>query len=157
VSPRLVIAGVVIVVGSTLWAVLPGNPGSLSDESTAVRWRVPRGEALAAWVLVRNTGPDRIILRGVLTDPLADGVQRIGSAARRGYFPAVDDTWPSPKEAFRPLNGFVMLPHTKATIALGLAVTRQGRFTISGVRVRYRQEGDLHEEPVGARAVIVVR
>jgi hypothetical protein len=147
----------VIAVGGSLWAVLPDNPGSLRDESTAVRWTVPPGKTLAAWVLVRNTGPDRITLRSARMGELPFGVRLLGFATRRGYFPAVDDRWPSPKSAFRPLEGFVMLPHTKATVAIGFAVAQPGRVPVSGVRLRYRQDGLTHELSIGAQAVLRVR
>jgi hypothetical protein len=156
-SPRLVAAGLVMAVGGSLWAVLPDNPGSLRDESNAVHWTVPPGTALAAWVLVRNTGPDRITLRSARTGELPSGVRLLGIATRRGYFPAVDDRWPSPKAAFRPLDGFVMPPHTKATVAFGFALTRPGRVPLAGVRLRYRQDGQTHELSVGERGVLRVR
>lgn len=155
-SPRLVAAGVVMAVGGSLWAWLPDNPGSLRDESTAVRWTVPRGRALAAWVLVRNTGPDRITLRTATIASTGDA-QLLGVEARRGYFPAVDDRWPSPKAAFRPLRGFVLPPRTKATIAFGLQVDAAGRVPLAGVRLGYRQGGVTYVLRVRAPAVLRVR
>src|SRR5205085_3774007 len=80
-SPRLIAAGVVMAVGGSLWAVLPDNPGSLRDESTAVHWTVPKGRALAAWVLVRNTGPDRLTLRALTLDVPA-GARLLGLQVR---------------------------------------------------------------------------
>ena len=143
-------------VGGSLWAWLPDNPGSLRDESTAVRWTVPRGNALAAWVLVRNTGPDRLTLRGLALD-VPRGVRLLGFATRRGYFPAVDDRWPSPKSAFRPLDGFVLLPHTKATIAIGVRTAAPGAVRLTNVLVRYRQDHATHELHVRAPGVLRVR
>ena len=154
-SPRVVIAGVVIAVGGTLWAVLPQNPGSLRDASAAVRWQVPRGNALLAWVLVRNDGPDQITLRSFL--PGAPRSMVLGTEARRGHFPAVAERWPSPKPAFRPLDGFVMLPHTKATIAVGLRVKQPGTLRLESARVRYKQAGNFYELRIRAPATVTVR
>ena len=154
VSQRVVIAGVVIAVGGTLWAILPQNPGSLRDASAAVRWTVPHGHALIAWVLVRNDGPDQITLRSFL--PGAPRTMVLGTEARRGHFPAIDDRWPSPKPAFKPLDGFVMLPHTKATIAVGLRV-RPGTLELESARVRYKQAGNVYELRIRAPAVVQVR
>ena len=154
-SPRVVIAGVVIAVGGTLWAILPQNPGSLRDNSAAVRWTVPRGDALVAWVLVRNDGPDEITLRSFL--PGAPRSMVLGTEARRGHFPAAEDRWPSPKPAFKPLDGFVMLPHTKATIGVGLHTTRPGTLRLESARVRYKQAGNFYELRIRAPAVVRVR
>jgi hypothetical protein len=155
-SPRLVAAGVVMAVGGSLWAWLPDNPGSLRDETVQRQSAVKPGRALAAWVLVRNTGPDRVTLRALTLD-VPRGVRVLGFEARRGYFPAIEDHWPSPKSAFRRLDGFVMQPHTKATIAVGVRTAAGGRVRLSGVRLRYRQDGLTHELAVGAPAVLRVR
>jgi hypothetical protein len=149
-----VIAGVVIAVGGSLWAVLPDNPGSLRDASAPVRWTVPHGDALVAWVLVRNDGPDDITLRSFL--PGAPRSMVLGTEVRRGHFPAVDDRWPSPKAAFRPLDGYTVLPHTKATIAVGLRV-RPGTLKLEGARVRYKQDGNFYELRIRAPATVRVR
>jgi hypothetical protein len=154
VSPRVVIAGVVIAVGGSLWAVLPQNPGSLHDASVPVRWTVPHGDALVAWVLVRNDGPDTITLRSFL--PGAPRSMVLGSEVRRGHFPAIDDRWPSPKPAFRPLSGYVVLAHTKATIAVGLRV-RPGTLQLEAARVRYQQDDKFYELRIRAPATVVVR
>lgn len=144
-------------VGGSLWAWLPDNPGSLRDESVSRQFTVQRGRALAAWVLLRNSGPDRVTLREVHVGHRPSGVRLLGFEARRGHFPAVDDRWPSAKAAFRPLAGFVLLPHTKATIAVGVRVARAGVRRLSGVRVRYRQDGLTHELRIGAPVVLRVR
>jgi hypothetical protein len=155
VSPRIVIALLVIAIGGSLWALLPDNPGSLRDESAAARWTVGPGRALVGWVLVRNAGPDRITLRTAsIGSGLPAGTRLLGVAARRGYFPAVGDRWPSPREAFRPLDGFVILPKTKATIAFGLGVPGKGRIRLADVRLGYRQDGNDHELPIGRPAVL---
>ena len=154
VSPRVIVAGVVIAVGGSLWWLLPDNPGSLHDASAPVRSTVPHGDALVAWVLVRNDGPDDIELRSFL--PGAPRSMILGTEARRGHFPAIDGRWPSPKPAFRPLDGFTVLPHTKATIAVGLRV-RPGTLTLEGARVRYKQDGKFYELRVRAPAVVRVR
>ena len=153
-SPRTIVAGVVIAVGGSLWAILPDNPGSLHDASRAVRVRVPDGDALVAWVLVRNDGPDRITLRSFL--PGAPRSMVLGTEARRGHFPAVDSRWPSPKPAFKPLDGYVIEPHTKATLAVGLRV-RPGTLRLEGARVRYRQDGNVYELRIAAPATVRVR
>jgi len=154
VSPRVVIAGVVIAVGGSLWAILPDNPGSLHDASAAVHWKVRHGDALVAWALVRNDGPDEIELRSFL--PGAPRSMVLGTEARRGHFPAIDDRWPSPKPAFKRLDGFVLLPHTKATIAVGLRV-RPGTLRLEGARVRYKQDGKFYELRIRAPATVRVR
>lgn len=154
--PRETIALLVVLIGGTLWLVLPENPGSLKDKSRAVRWTVPVGRSLAGWVLVRNAGSDRIVLTGASVGALPAGARVIGAEVRPGHFATVDDRWPSPRAAFRPLNGFVIPRRTKATIAFGLAISRRGRFPLDGVEVRYRQAGKRHVLRIASPAVLCV-
>jgi hypothetical protein len=78
----------------------------------------------------------------------------LGVEARRGYFPAVTDHWPSPREAFKPLRGFAMPAKTKATVAFGLGVPGKGRIRLADVRVAYRQDGKDYELRIARPAVL---
>jgi hypothetical protein len=81
----------------------------------------------------------------------------LGTEARRGHFPAVDDRWPSPKPAFKRLDGYVVLPHTKATIAVGLRMPRRATVRIEGGLVGYRQDGMDYTLRVDDRAALRFR
>jgi hypothetical protein len=142
--PRELIAVVVVVVGGTLWLVLPASGGSLRDESTAVRFRLSPGRALAGWVLVRNRGVDAVTLTRASIAGLPAGVSVLGTAVRPGFFPVTANRWPSTRKAFVPVDGYVVTPGRKATLAFGLRFAHPVSGRLSGVRIAYRENDHPH-------------
>lgn len=159
--PRELLAALIVVVGGTLWLLVPDmQGGSLRDSSAIARWRAkPGSRALAAWILVDNVGPRTITLTGArIANDLPDGTEVLGERARIGKVVTVDDAYPGPPGPFRRLEGFEIPPNRAATIGFGLALPATGVVALEDVRVSYRENGDDHELRAGhtARICIVV-
>jgi hypothetical protein len=108
-------------------------------------------------VLVRNRGVDPIELTGArVGSGLRNGARAIGVEIRPGFFPTVDDTWPSPRHAYVPVQGYVVTPGRKATIAFGFDLPLRGVWRMGDVRIAYRENDHEHELRVGPTARLCV-
>lgn len=156
--PRELLAALLVVVGGTLWLIVPDmKGGSLRDGSVIARWRLKPGTALAAWVLVDNAGPRTITLTGArVENELPEGTEVLGVRARIGRVVTVDDEFPGPPGPFRQLEGFRIPPNRGATIGFGLKLPARGPVALTDVRVTYRENGDDHELRAGHTARICV-
>lgn len=160
--PRELLAVLVVLVGGTLWLVLPDmRGGSLRDDSATARWTLrPPGSALAAWVMVDNAGPRTITLTGAsIGSPLPAGARVLGTRARIGKVMSFAEEFPTPPGAFRRLEGFRIPPNRGATIGFGLALPEPGVVALEDVRVTYREGGGdevLHARRT-ARICVAVR
>jgi hypothetical protein len=146
--PRELLAAAVVLVGSTLWLVVPDmQGGSLRDDSAIARWKLrPPGTALAAWVMVDNAGPRTITLTGATIEGgLPEGVELLGVRARIGKVVTFGQAFPGPPGPFRRIEGFRVPPNRGATVGFGLALERPGVVALEDVRVTYREGGDEHE------------
>lgn len=158
---RELLAALVVLVGGTLWIVLPDKQtarGSLADDSMIARWKLPPGRGLAAWVLVENRGPREIELRGAqIGSTLDDGIEVLGTKARIGEVATVDDAYPGRPGPFLRLEGFRIPPGRGATIGFGLALRKPGLYKLEDVRVAYREGGIEHQMRARHTARICVR
>lgn len=144
--PRELIAALVVLVGGTLWLVVPDmKGGSLRDDSAIARWQLPPGEALTAWVMVDNAGPRTITLTGArIGGDLPEDAELLGVRARIGKVLTIEDEFPGPPGPFRRIEGFRIPPNRGATIGFGLSLPRPGIVALEDVRVTYRENGDDH-------------
>jgi hypothetical protein len=149
VRVRELVAALVVLVGGSLWLVLPDKrpaPGSLRDDSPISRWKVRPGPTLAAWVLVENRGPQTITLTGAsLGRPLPEGARLLGVRARIGEVATIEHAFPGPPGPFLRLEGFRIPPRRGATVGFGLQLDRAGLVRLEDARVRYREDGEDHE------------
>lgn len=145
---RELLAALVVLVGGTLWIVVPDQQhaaGSLRDDSMIARWKLPVGRGLAAWVLVENRGPNEIELRqATIGSSLPDGIEVLGTKARIGEVATVDDTYPGKPGPFLRLEGFRIPPGRGATVGFGLALRKPGLYPLEDVRIAYRENGLDH-------------
>ena len=139
---RELIAALVVLVGGTLWLVVPDRQsGSLHDASAPARWRLPVGRGLVAWVVVQNRGTRTIRLRDArVGSALPPGATILGTKARIGPVPTVDDAYPGPPGPFLRLEGFEIPAGRFATIGFGLRLDRPGEVRLEDVRVDYAED-----------------
>jgi hypothetical protein len=157
---RELLALVVVLVGGTLWLVVPDmQGGSLTDDSVIARWERPPGEYLAGWMLVENNGPRTIVLREAeLLDELPEDVAILGFRARLGKVLTLQRGYPGRTGPFFRLEGFRIPPNRGATIGVGLALPADaGTVALEDLRVTYLENGDENELRAGHTARICVR
>lgn len=156
--PRELLAALVVVVGATLWLVVPDmQGGSLRDDSRIARLHLRAGPALVAWVLVHNAGPRTITLTGArLEEGPPDGTELLGVRARIGQVPTFDDDFPGPPGPFRRIEGFQIPPGRGATVGFGLELAEEGIVALEDARVDYRENGDDHELRIRRTARVCV-
>lgn len=141
--PRELLAVLIVVVGGTLWLVVPDRRGgSLRDRSVLIRAGVERGELLAAWVMVENAGERTITLSEATLSSPPDGVEFIGTRARLGLRAGVYEGSAAGPAPFLRLAGFRIPPGRGATIGFGLRASEPGLAALAGVTVRYVENGD---------------
>jgi hypothetical protein len=149
VRARELLAALVVLVGGTLWLFVPDKrhaAGSLLDDSTVARWKLPPGRGLVAWVLVENRGPHTVTLTGAsIGSELPEGTRLLGVRARIGEVATVDDAFPGPPGPFLRLEGFRIPPRRGATVGFGLSFARPGPVRLEDATVRYREGGEDHE------------
>lgn len=157
---RELVALVVILVGGTLWLVVPDlRRGSLRDDSAIARWTRPPGDYLAGWMMVQNRGPRTIELTGALVvDELPEGVEVLGYRARLGKVLTIEPGYPGRVGPFFRLEGFDIPPNRGATIGVGLRLPPDaGTVAIEELVLTYRERGDDQELAAGHTARICVR
>lgn len=156
---RELVAAVVVVVGGTLWLIVPDPPsGSLQDRSVIARWRVPPGRAFAAWIVVRNQGPNTIELTGAsVGSTVPADAELLGAHARLGAVPTVERTYPIRSGPFFRLEGFEIPPGRNATIGFGIAVPDQQLVRLERAVVTYRERGEEQDLQVRHTARLCVR
>lgn len=155
---RELLAALIIVVGATLWLVVPDmQGGSLRDDSGIARLHLRPGPALVAWVLVHNAGPRTITLTGArLEEELPEGTTLLGVRARIGQVPTFDDAFPGPPGPFRRIEGFRIPPGRGATVGFGLELGEEGMVALQDARVSYSESGDAHELRIRRTARVCV-
>jgi hypothetical protein len=156
--PREALAALIVLVGATLWLLVPDmQGGSLRDASQIARPRLPPGDALVAWVLVDNAGPRTITLTGArIEGGLPEGTTLLGVRARIGKVPTFADAFPGPPGPFRRIEGFHVPPNRGATIGFGLRLGTEGVVALEDARVTYLENGDNHELRIRRTARICV-
>jgi hypothetical protein len=148
VKARELVAALVVLVGGTLWLVVPDKQhprGSLRDDSAIARWTMKPGKALAAWVLVENRGPHTITLTdATLGRELPEGAKLLGVRARIGEVMTIEHAYPGKPGPFLRLEGFEIPPRRGATIGFGLELTRPGLVRLEDASVAYREGDEEH-------------
>ena len=156
---RELLALAVVLVGGTLWLLVPDmQGGSLHDDSAIARWVRPPGDYLAGWMMVENRGPRTIVLQSAsLGDALPEGAELLGFRARLGKVLTLQDGYPGRPGPFFRLEGFRIPPDRGATIGVGVTLRRAGTIALEDLRVTYLENGDENELRAGHTARICVR
>ena len=142
--PRELLAVLVVLVGGTLWLVVPEeDAGSLRDRTQIARWTVEPGGVLAAWVVVENVGPETITLTAAtIGGALPEDVELLGAKVRIGAVPTVSQPYSGSVKPFLRLEGFEIPPGRLATIGFGLEIAQPGVVALEDVTVGYDADGE---------------